>query len=39
MNILGLIFLILLGIAVLAAIIIFAVSVPSISRYTRIRKM
>ncbi len=39
MGILGLIFLVLLGIAVVVGLIIFAVSVPSISRYSRIRKM
>jgi hypothetical protein len=38
-GVLGLIFLVLLGIAILAGLIIFAVSVPSISRYSRIRKM
>jgi hypothetical protein len=39
MGVLGLIFLVLLGIAVVVGLIVFAISVPSISRYTRIRKM
>ena len=39
MGTLGLIFLVLLGIVVLGGLIVFAISVPSISRYTRIRKM
>ena len=39
MGTLGLIFLVLLGIVVLLGLIVFAISVPSISRYTKIRKM
>jgi hypothetical protein len=39
MSVLGLIFLVLLGVLVLGGLIIFAISVPSISRYSRIRKM
>lgn len=39
MGILGLIFLVLLGIAVVVGLIVFAISMPSISRYSRIRKM